>query len=131
MRFLAIWAPFWEVPGPPKMVQKLKKSIWDANGRHFGRTKPPMVDFDGLQNDLWMDLGGILGGFGMGFGWVWGSLDASWLMFDLLFGRVCPKGSYRNPRAASLRPAERHNFSKTWRHRGPLRCTIALELLFK
>ena len=79
------------------MVQKLKKSIWDANGRHFGRTKPPMVDFDGLQNALWMDLGGILGGFGMGFGWVWGSLDASWLMFDLLFGRVCPKGATGTP----------------------------------
>ena len=97
LRFLAILAPFWEVPGPPKMVQKLKKSIWDANGRHFGRTKPPMVDFDGLQNALWMDLGGILGGFGMGFGWVWGSLDASWLMFDLLFGRVCPKGATGTP----------------------------------
>ena len=79
------------------MVQKLKKPIWDANGRHFGRTKPPMVDFDGLQNALWMDFGGILGGYGMGFGWVWGSLDASWLMFDLLFGRVCPKGATGTP----------------------------------
>ena len=91
------------------MVQKLKKSIWDANGRHFGRTKPPMVDFDGLQKALWMDFGGVLEGFGMGFGLVWDSLDTSWLMFDFRFGRVCSEGSYRNPRAASLRPAERHN----------------------
>ena len=68
-----------------------------------------MLDFDGLQKALWMDFGGVLEGFGMGFGLVWDSLDTSWLMFDFRFGRVCSEGSYRNPRAASLRPAERHN----------------------
>ena len=59
-------------------------------------------------------LGGVLGGFGEAFGALLAHLGrpgvelASHLV-RMLYVSCCPIFCYRNPRAASLRPAERHN----------------------
>ena len=68
---------------------------------------------DGLQEAFWTNLGWIWGGLGQVLGGLGGvlycSTAASYLLrvlSVLYWNSFC----YRNPRAASLRPAERHNF---------------------
>ena len=78
---------------------------------------------DELQKAFWIHLGSILGRFGehlakdlggfrsfrRGWGQTWGLARFKTDLGGPPAHTVWPHISYRNPRAASLRPAERHN----------------------
>ena len=73
---------------------------------------------DGPKTGFWDGFGRVWAAFGLQFeGLVWGTLLGSQLSFSVLLGRLlctlcvccCVTFYYRTPRAASLRPAERHN----------------------
>ena len=98
---------------------------------YFGRSKYSFFQAwlqDGLQKAFWVDFGSIWGRFGEDFGRVWvdlgsilGGFSVSWRFRDgrleisvsSLAHTVCLLLHHilqQNPRAASLRLAERHNF---------------------
>ena len=119
--FERVLGSIWEGVGT---VWGLSRVLLDASWPFWERPKPSFFQAlgqDGLQEAFWLDfwsiwegLGGVLGGFGEAFGAPLAHLGrpgvelASHLV-RMLYVSCCPIFCYRNPRAASLRPAERHN----------------------
>ena len=104
--------------------------LWGASWPSFARSKSNFfLDWvqDRLQEAFWVDFGSIWGRFGEDFGRVWvdlgsilGGFSVSWRFRDgrleisvsSLAHTVCLLLHHilqQNPRAASLRLAERHN----------------------
>ena len=114
--FGTLWDVFW--------------ALWGVSWSFFGRSKSSFFLAwvqDGLQEAFWVDFGSIWGRFGKDFGRVWvdlgsilGGFSVSWRFRDgrleisvaSLAHTVCLLLHHmlqQNPRAASLRLAERHN----------------------
>ena len=110
-----------------KTAKKSRKNwVWDPPGLHFEEFREALGGRLGalgrlfsVSCTLWgasrMPLG-FHGCFGLDFGWVWGG---SWWDFAKIWEGFCESSEgfgedfdFLNwdPRAASLRPAERHNF---------------------
>ena len=105
-------------------------AIFGDSGSFWGRSKSRLFHIlgnDGLQEALGVDFGSISTRFGKhlgtdldAFGWV-GS------RFETPRGRIVRFHiSYRNPLAASLRPAKRHNFHGARRNRNIIAIDTAM-----
>ena len=148
IEFRRVLGSIWEGFGP----------LWDvfwallvALGRFCGPSKPTFLKAlvqDGLQEAFWIHFGSILGGFGMVLGWICMGLGRIWALkieafasHGRIFSTLCAPCRltvcYRNPRASSLRLAERHNArgfpnpSACWTTRSSLRVSNRLKNWFE
>ena len=104
----------WERFGP---VWAVFGALLDASWPLLGRWKLSFFHalvHDELQESFRIAFGKVWGGFREGFGRIWGlkfkTFASHGRLLSILYVPCCLTFCYRNPRAASLRPAERHNF---------------------